>query len=252
MARAPETLEGWYAFHDVRELDWEQWKRLSESQRKTVAAEFGAALRRWETVKDADEGASALYSVLGHKGDLMLLHLRPSLDNLFQLEREFELTRLADFTSQVDSYVSVTELSLYNAAARGSGDDGSDPLESPYVRRRLKPEIPDTEYVSFYPMDKRRGETYNWYALDFEARQQQLAQHGQTGRKYAGRVTQLITGSVGLDDWEWGVTLFADDPLVFKKLVYEMRFDEVSARYGEFGSFTVGKRIRDVAGYLRV
>lgn len=89
-------------------------------------------------------------------------------------------------------------------------------------------------------MDKRRNETYNWYMLPLEERQELMYNHGKIGRKYAGKIKQFITGSVGFDDYEWGVTLFADDPLQFKKIVYEMRFDETTARYGDFGSFYVG------------
>ena len=110
------------------------------------------------------------------------------------------------------------------------------------MRPRLFPKIPETRYVCFYPMDRRRGEEKNWYRLPIEERQRQMEEHGLVGRRYAGKVQQIITGSTGFDDWEWGVDLFADDPLVFKKLIYEMRFDEVSAVYASFGSFYVGVR----------
>ena len=107
---------------------------------------------------------------------------------------------------------------------------------------RLWPEIPQRRYLCFYPMNKFRGETKNWYGEPIRERQRMMREHGMIGRHYAGRVTQIISGSIGFDDWEWGVDLFADDPLVFKKLVYEMRFDEASAIYGLFGSFFVGLR----------
>jgi chlorite dismutase len=93
-------------------------------------------------------------------------------------------------------------------------------------------------------MNKTRGEQVNWYMLPMEERRAMMRSHGTIGHKYAGIVQQMITGSVGYDDWEWGVTLFADDPLQFKKLVYEMRFDEVSARYAQFGPFMIGVRAR--------
>jgi chlorite dismutase len=105
---------------------------------------------------------------------------------------------------------------------------------------RLWPEIPRRRYLCFYPMDKKRGEEKNWYQVNIVDRQKMMSEHGLIGRRYAGQVTQIITGSVGFDDWEWGVDLFADNPLVFKKLVYEMRFDEASALYGLFGTFYVG------------
>src|SRR5216110_2928630 len=108
------------------------------------------------------------------------------------------------------------------------------------MRPRLFPEIPRLRYISFYPMDRRRGEDKNWYKLPIEERARQMNDHGMIGRRYAGEVKQIISGSIGFDDWEWGVDLFADDPLVFKKLIYEMRFDEASAVYAEFGPFYVG------------
>jgi chlorite dismutase len=110
------------------------------------------------------------------------------------------------------------------------------------MHTRLFPEIPNTKYVCFYPMDRRRGEVKNWYQVPFAERQRQMHEHGMIGRRYAGEVKQIISGSIGFDDWEWGVDLFADDPLVFKKLIYEMRFDEVSAVYAAFGSFYIGIR----------
>ncbi len=108
---------------------------------------------------------------------------------------------------------------------------------------RLWPEIPGGKYICFYPMDRRRGETKNWYTETMSDRQRMMHEHGMIGRRYAGEVRQIITGSIGLDDWEWGVDLFAEDPLVFKRLIYEMRFDEVSAVYALFGAFMVGLRV---------
>ncbi len=109
---------------------------------------------------------------------------------------------------------------------------------------RLYPEIPQHKYLCFYPMDRRRGEDKNWYQVPMAERQRQMHEHGKIGRRYADSVRQIITGSIGFDDWEWGVDLFADDPLIFKKLIYEMRFDEVSAIYALFGPFHVGLRVR--------
>jgi hydrogen peroxide-dependent heme synthase len=107
---------------------------------------------------------------------------------------------------------------------------------------RLWPKIPDAKYLCFYPMDRKRGEDKNWYQVPMAERQRLMHEHGMIGRRYAGDVRQIITGSIGFDDWEWGVDLFAEDPLVFKKLIYEMRFDEVSAVYALFGTFFVGLR----------
>src|SRR5438128_11062180 len=112
------------------------------------------------------------------------------------------------------------------------------------MKPRLFPSMPPNRYLCFYPMDRRRGEDKNWYTLPMEERQRQMNEHGLVGRRYAGEVKQIITGSIGFDDWEWGVDLFADDPIVFKKLIYEMRFDEASAWYAEFGPFYVGLQFR--------
>jgi chlorite dismutase len=113
-----------------------------------------------------------------------------------------------------------------------------------YEHYRLYPELPDWEVMAFYGMSKRRSGNDNWYSLDFNARKQLMAGHARVGRKYGGRISQLITGSTGLDDWEWGVTLLAHQIDALKEIVYEMRFDEVSARYGEFGPFFVNIRLQ--------
>ena len=243
MAEVPGTLEGWYALHDFRRIDWAAWNGLTAGQREEVLAEATAVLQGAESVADAPEGSSAAYAIIGHKADLLLLHLRPSLEQLLELERAFSRTQLGSLTAQPYSYFSVTELSLYEAGARGGSTDPAELMQSPFVLRRLKPQIPAHPYVCFYPMNKRRGETVNWYTAPIEARRALMRQHGETGRKYAEEITQMITGSTGLDDWEWGVTLFGRDVLPIKKLVYEMRFDEVSAKYAEFGPFQVGRRI---------
>lgn len=242
MAEVPGTLEGWYALHDFRRVDWSALMGLPAGERDEVIAEAVAFLQGAEAVTDAPEGSSAAYAIIGHKSDLLLLHLRPRLEELLELERRFNRTRLAAMTTQPYSYFSVTELSLYEASARGGSTSPEELMQSPFVIKRLKPLVPDHPYVCFYPMNKRRGETVNWYTASMEERRALMRQHGATGRKYAEEITQMITGSTGLDDWEWGVTLFGRDPLPIKKLVYEMRFDEVSAKYAEFGPFQVGRR----------
>jgi chlorite dismutase len=158
----------------------------------------------------------------------------------------------------VYDYLSVTEAGLYHATAQAARDHGAgtpefraaletaraEELASAHVRSRLYPEVPEgMRYLSFYPMTKRRTGAENWYTLDVAERSRLMRDHGMTGRQYAGRVFQVITGSVGFDEWEWGVTLFARDPLEFKRIVTEMRYDEASALYGEFGRFFTGIRL---------
>ena len=252
----PLTLEGSSVLHQMFRFRWAEWRKLTDAQRKEIATEAGAAL---EKLEHHVTGQSALFSMLGHKADLLLLHFRNSFDDLKHAELELSRLRLSDFLEQTTSYVSVVELGLYESSVklyRALREQGIEPHSSEWsaiveetmtrqkeaMAPRLFPQIPSSRYICFYPMDRKRGEDKNWYSLPIEERQRQMEEHGMVGRRYAGTVKQIITGSIGFDDWEWGVDLFADDPLVFKKLIYEMRFDEVSAVYALFGTFYVGVR----------
>jgi len=241
--RPPGTEEGWYALHDLRRIDWDGWRDAPERARERAIGEGVEYLQAHEALEHAEAGGSAVFSVVGHEADLMVLHLRPTLEHLDRAQRRFEATALAGFTERADSYVSVTEVSGYMHEDLTDGlEDIEDEGMRSYMEQRIYPEIPDAEHVCFYPMDKRRGPEHNWYDLPFEERAEYMSAHGEVGREYAGRVTQIIAGSVGLDDHEWGVTLFADDPTDIKELLYEMRFDPSSSRFAEFGSFYVGRR----------
>ena len=190
------------------------------------------------------------FSVLGGRADLGLMALCPDLDALDRLAKAV----LAGPVDPVASFVSLTERSEYTTTedqerlrltAEGEPDLEERLAEwrarmEAYTDARLHPRLPARRVLAFYPMSKSRAEGANWYALPFEERRALMAGHARVGRRYAGRILQLITGSTGLDDWEWGVTLLADDPAAVKEIVYEMRFDEVSARYAEFGPFWVG------------
>ncbi len=234
MNEAALTLEGWYALHDFRSIDWTAWRLADEAEREKALAELNTFLAEWSSVEEQKQGSTAVYSIVGQKADFVFMHLRESLEELNAIETAFNKTTFASFTYPVYSYVSIVELSNYLAKP------GADPMESPEVIARLKPALPKANHICFYPMNKRRSGNDNWYMLGMDERRSLMRSHGMIGRSYAGKVKQIITGSVGFDNWEWGVTLFADDALQFKKLVYEMRFDEVSARYGEFGDFYVG------------
>jgi hydrogen peroxide-dependent heme synthase len=252
----PLSLEGWSILHQMFRVRWPAWKTLSPGAQKEVVAEADALLTELER---SEAGQSGLFSLLGHKGDLLVLHFRRTLDELNDTELRLVNLKLAEFLETTTSYLSVVELGLYEASVRlysGLQEKGLQPntpewdraVEAEVTRlrqvmaARLWPEIPPRRYLCFYPMDKKRGELKNWYQVSITDRQKMMSEHGLIGRRYAGQVTQIISGSVGFDDWEWGVDLFADDPLVFKKLVYEMRFDEASAVYGLFGTFYVGLR----------
>ena len=193
----------------------------------------------------------------------MAIHFRESLDAIASAQDALRKTELGKVVESVYTFLSVTEAGLYHitaqlaraAEARGGqvGDAeytrtlagrATAERESQQVKRRLYPELPaNMPYVCFYPMSKRRDASQNWYTLTLDERSRLMQAHGITGRRYSGKVQQVITGAIGLDAWEWGVTLFAQDPLDFKKLVTDMRFDEVSAKYAEFGDFYVGKII---------
>jgi chlorite dismutase len=248
MNEAAVTLDGWYCLHDFRTVDWTTWKMLPPEEREEAIQEFLGLLDNWNATQAEKKGSHALYTIVGQKADFMIMILRPTMEELNEIETQFNKTKLAEFTIPSHSYVSVVELSNYLAS------DGGDPYQNPYVQSRLYPILPKTKYVCFYPMDKRRQGNDNWYMLPMEDRRELMRSHGMIGRQYAGKVTQLISGSVGFDDYEWGVTLFSDDVLQFKKLVYEMRFDEVSARYGEFGSFFVGNLLleKQVGEFLHI
>ncbi len=256
MPAVPLTLEGYSVLHQMMKFRFSAWREQAEAARREIVNEAVTVLGRME---QNGHGQSALFSVLGHKGDLMLVHFRESFDALKQAELELARTRLSDFLEPTTSYLSVIELGLYESTIktyRALMDRGIEPHSDEWKREieqtvarqkeamhpRLFPAMPPNRYICFYPMDRRRGEDKNWYTLPIEERQRQMNEHGMVGRRYAGEVKQIISGSIGFDDWEWGVTLFADDPMVFKKLIYEMRFDEVSAVYALFGHFYVGLR----------
>jgi len=247
----PETLEGWSLLHQMFRLRWEPWLSLPAAERKVRAGESAAALC---AMPRGEGGATALSTLLGHKGDLMFVHFRPSFEALQAAQIAVASLPLAPFLEPTTSYVSVVELGMYEMTAQIHArlrerelKPGTPEFESAFdaemeeqhrrVYGRLFQEVPPRRYLCFYPMNKRRGEDKNWYAVPFEERARMMRDHGVVGRHYAGQVTQIISGSIGFDDWEWGVDLFADDPVVFKKLVYEMPFDEASACYAEFGAF---------------
>jgi peroxiredoxin len=252
----PLTIEGYSVLHQMMRVRWPAWRELSAAQKNEIVNEASAALAKME---QGASGQSGLYSLLGHKGDLMLVHFRQSFDELNQAELQLAQLRLSDYLEPTTSYLSIIELGLYEStikAYRDLSDRDVEPHSEEWKRGiqdvlerqreamhpRLFPELPRHRYICFYPMDRRRGEEKNWYTLPIEERGRQMTEHGLVGRRYAGEVKQIITGSIGFDDWEWGVDLWADDPLVFKKLIYEMRFDEVSAVYALFGHFYVGMR----------
>jgi len=243
MTLTPST--GWGVLHLYYRLD-----------RVRVANDPGAVKCLVAAVEalHADGHQALVCSVLGHKADLGVMALGPDLERLARFEAEV----LDGPFVPVYSFVSLTESSPYTSTddderARLAAEDGiTDPDEvearlvpwrermAHYQEQRIHPQLPLKKTICFYPMSKRRATAANWYSLPFAERKRLMGGHARVGRTYAGRVLQLITGSTGLDDWEWGVTLLADDPVALKEIVYEMRFDPVSADYAEFGPFVTG------------
>ncbi len=249
----PLTLEGSATLHQMYRFRWSQWRALPEAERQRITAQTQAALAEME------KSGSALFSQFGHKGDLLFVHYRPDFEALNQAQLSLQQLDLMAYLEPTVSYLSVIELGLYESTvklyqeltAKGvapHSDEWNAAIEENMQRQRdamrvrLFPEMPEGRFLCFYPMDRKRGELKNWYVLPIEERARQMDLHGKIGRRYAGKVQQIISGSIGFDDWEWGVDLYADDPVIFKKLIYEMRFDEVSGVFSNFGAFYVGLR----------
>jgi peroxiredoxin len=257
----PLTLDGSSMLHQMCRFDWNGWRRAEAAARKQALSEVTDLLTPLE--KGAAEGhpnQSAVFAQLGHKGDLLFVHHRESIEELAQIERDLARTAFGSYLQPQHSYLSIVELGLYESSSKLYAQLASEAIE-PYSEQwdqrvqettsrqaaamssRLYPSIPETKYLCFYPMDKKRGEQVNWYSTPMPDRARMMQDHGLIGRRFAGAVKQIISGSIGLDDWEWGVDLYADHPGVFKQLIYEMRFDEASALYGLFGAFYVGVRL---------
>jgi hydrogen peroxide-dependent heme synthase len=260
-AHPPETTEGWYALHQIFRWNRPVLRTVSGEQRLVLRPQAERVLVSLEA--PAAGGWSAVVPLIGNRADVMLVHFRPTLDEIGAAQRELASVALFDALEPTYSFLSVTEAGLYHASAQlasaaeargGTVGDEAHRAEmakrveaeraSAHMQRRLFPvQPPEMPFVCFYPMSKRRAPGQNWYTLSLEERSRLMMAHGMTGRGYAGRVVQVISGAVGLDAWEWGVTLFAADPLEFKRIVTDMRFDEVSAEYADFGDFFVGRTV---------
>ncbi|HTV93192.1 MAG TPA: hydrogen peroxide-dependent heme synthase [Verrucomicrobiae bacterium] len=264
--KVPESLEGWWILHRMFAFDRHSWDGLPEKRRAKYSAHAIDLVEHLQSGKDGDVG---LAQIIGHKGDLMLTHYARTYDGLAYAQTLVDKLEVREYLQPMGSYVSVLELGMYEATAkihaelqsRGLNAQSAEWIvafdelvrkqaESPYVGPRLWAKIPRRRYTCFYPMDKKRDGADNWFMLPYDERAKLMTEHGKVGRAYHGQVTQVISGSIGFDDFEWGVDLYADDPLVFKKLIYDMRFDEASARYAAFGAFWSG--VQFSASELRV
>lgn len=252
----PESLDSWWILHQMFSLDRLSWDRLPQEERTSIVSEARTALEKLKAGENTDVG---LAQMVGHKSDLMITHYSKDYDGLAHAETVVDKLKLSEYLTTSTSYVSILELGLYDATGKihaALAERGLKPASQewnqafdellkeqekvPHHAGRLWAKIPQRRYVCFYPMDKKRGEAVNWYMLPFDERSKLMLEHGKIGRTFHGLVTQVISGSIGYDNFEWGVDLYSDDPLVFKKLIYEMRFDEASAKYGDFGDFYSG------------
>ncbi len=252
--------EGWHVLHLFYQVEQSQWGLLSGEEQieaKTALTQLVQDIRSEENTQ------LLVFSMLSPKADIGFMLLTDCLHKANRFEKQLSRSLGADILTPTYSYLSITELSEYTTTedqykaqviADDGLTDGSPELEekleefrrrmTKYNADRLYPNMPDWPVFCFYPMSKRRGETHNWYYLDYETRRKLMMGHAKVGRTYAGRVRQLITGSTGLDEMEWGVTLFSHNTQEIKEIVYEMRFDEVSSLYGEFGDFYIGLQVQ--------
>ncbi|MBA3995438.1 MAG: heme-dependent peroxidase [Cyanobacteria bacterium DS2.3.42] len=252
----PESLDSWWILHRMFSFDRLGWDLLPKEDRQEIVRE---AEKAFESLKNSDSTDIGFAQMIGHKADLMLTHYSKTYEGLAHAQTVVDKIRLSEYLTPALSYVSVLELGLYDATGKIHASLAEQNLKPnsqewvqafdemvqaqaqvPHNAGRLWARIPQRRFVCFYPMDKKRGEGVNWYMLPFGERAALMLEHGKIGRTYHGLVTQVISGSIGFDDFEWGVDLYADDPIIFKKLIYEMRFDEASAKYGHFGDFYSG------------
>lgn len=252
--------EGWHVMHLFYHVDHAQWALYSDEEKRQSKTRLTELVQEIRATPDTH---LLIFSIATPKADLGFMLLTPDLQVANMFEKQLSLSLGPEILSPTYSYLSQTESSEYTTTreqyaaetlvAEEGLTEGSPEFEAGlkafdermahYLKHRLYPVLPDWPVVCFYPMSKRRNGGDNWYALDFEARKKLMAGHARVGRTYSGRILQLITGSTGLDEFEWGVTLLAKDTIDIKSIVYEMRFDAVTARYGEFGDFYIGMQL---------
>lgn len=246
--------------HLFYQIDHAQWSLLGDDDKRIAKTRLTELVQEIRATKDTH---LLTYAVATPKADIGFMLLTPDLQVASAYEKQLTLSLGPEILNPVYSYLSQTERSEYTTTSAQYAEEtlkgekglqeGSAEFEQGlkefdermehYLKHRLYPVLPDWPAICFYPMSKRRSGADNWYSLPFEERRKFMAGHARTGRAYSGRILQLITGSTGLDEYEWGITLLAKDTMDIKSIVYEMRFDEVSARYAEFGDFYIGMQL---------
>jgi hydrogen peroxide-dependent heme synthase len=251
--------EGWHVLHLFYRVEFGQWQGLIAEERLAAKTKLSALVQE---IRSLPSTQILTFSIISPKADVGFMLLTDDLHTANSIEKRLTLSLGADNLTPVFSFYSLTERSEYTAseedyvtsliAEKGFTRDSPEFTQAiaefrqrmqKYLQDRLYPNLPDWPVVCFYPMTKRRDAAQNGYILPFEKRKELMLGHARVGRQYAGRIRQLITGSTGLDDAEWGVTLFAHDAFEIKSIVYEMRFDAVSAQYADFGEFYLGLQL---------
>jgi peroxiredoxin len=252
-------LEGWHVLHLFFHVNHSQWSIFDESERVEAKAKY---VKLVDSIRSHPDTQLITFSMIGPKSDIGFMLLTPDLHDADRFSKQLGQVFGPDVLIPAYSYLSMTELSEYTTPEsefklqlvnEEKLEEGSEAFEArlgewrarmaKYNKDRLYPNMPDWQVMCFYNMNKRRNVGQNWYAHSFDERRQLMAGHARVGRTWAGKIRQLITGSTGLDAAEWGVTLFAHDTHHIKGIVYEMRFDEVSAQYAEFGDFYIGLQL---------
>jgi chlorite dismutase len=251
--------QGWHCLHLFYRIEFGQWQLLTTEEQLSAKTQLSSLVQE---VRALEKTQLLTLSVVTPKADLAFMLITPDLHVANRIEKQLSLALGADVLAPVYSYLSLTEESEYRTTREEYAQvlereqslrQGSPEFEKAmaafeermthYRHDRVYPTLPDWPVFCFYNMSKRRGEERNWYTLPFEDRRKLMLGHGAVGRQYAGKVKQLITGSSGLDDAEWGVTLFARDTFQIKAIVYQMRFDPVSAQYADFGEFYIAVQL---------
>lgn len=251
--------QGWHVLHLYYKIEYGQWQLSNAEEQREAKTNLTALVQE---IRATPSTQLLIFSVVSPKADLGFMLVTPDLQVANAFEKRLGQSLGADVLTPVFSYLSMTELSEYFTTEEEytqtlTREQNLAP-ESPeyakameefnqrmakYSRDRVYPNLPSWPVVCFYPMSKRRAPQQNWYGLPFEERKRLMSGHARVGRKWHGKILQLITGSTGLDDLEWGVTLFAHDTFNVKGIVYEMRFDPVSSDYADFGEFYIGLQL---------
>lgn len=253
-------VEGWHVLHLFFQIDHAQWSLFDDEEKRAAKTHLTGLVQE---IRSASDTQLLVFSITGPKADLGFILLTPDLQVANAYEKQLALALGPGVLTPVYSYLSLTEASEYTTTRdqyisetllgeKGLEEDTPefeaalkefDARIEHYLKYRLYPTLPDWPVICFYPMSKKREGEDNWYSLPFNERRSLMAGHAKTGRTFSGRILQMITGSTGLDEHEWGVTLLAKNTSDVKAIVYEMRFDEVSARYGIFGDFYIGLQL---------